>query len=176
MKKLIIVSFAVLSLLAAPIALPTARAQVVLDEQHQLLNDLLLQVIQLLTLQVQALQAQLAALEAKTDVVIVQTTPAPVVSAPVPPPAPAPTVVDPASQPQVSATTTVLADGQVKIEWLATQRDNDPMSCSSPEIGKIGTQGVTIRPFNVGNYSFSFECVDQITGSAGSGLTTFSVQ
>lgn len=180
MKK-IILSLFLATILIAPTG--AVRAQVAtttpavdLQAQYQ---SLLLQLINLLLEQVKQLQAQLVRLQADQSAIKAAVVPPAAAVAPVPQANP---VLPAEEYPVISfsvdgaaAENADLKPGEHKIEWLATQKNKNGMSCSSPEIGKVGTQGVTVRTLSAGTYSFTFSCVDLVTLVESSKILTLRV-
>lgn len=129
-------------------------------------QQLLIQLINLLIQQVKDLQAQLAAMQTQQNEIKAVVVP-PAAAAPVP----QPSAALPADEYPVisflvdgsSAENTDVSAGPHKIEWLAVQKNKHEMTCSSPEIGKIGTQGVMQRELAMGANTWNFTCRDNIT-------------
>lgn len=174
MKK-ILIAVALMAVLIVPIsnvkaqevATSTATSTMTAQEQYQ---SLLLQLINLLIQQVQMLQDQIAKMQAAP------------ISAPAPQNAPvsqAPMVSGgsvsqaaplPADEYPVilfsvdgqPAENTDVSAAEHRIEWLAVQKDKHDLSCSSSEIGKMGTQGSAMRTW-IGTFTITMTCTDNIT-------------
>lgn len=57
---------------------------------------------------------------------------------------------------------TDVATGTHAIEWLATQKNGHDLACSSPEMGKMGSQGITVREL-ASTTAITMTCTDQTT-------------
>lgn len=158
MKKTIIVLSLVI-LLSAPLAraqtIPISSTSSTSEIQLAIQNSLIT-LLNLLLQRLAELQAQLAELQKPQQVATG---------------APAAAISLPADEYPVikffvdngEVENTDVSNGEHKIQWLATQKNKHEMTCSSPEIGKVGTGGVTIRNLSVGTHVFNFTCRDNVT-------------
>src|SRR3990167_3938400 len=168
-----------LSLLLMFLASPLARAQsatTTLDtviisasstsEIQLAIQKSMLALLNLLLQRLAELQAQLAALQTQQNEIKSAVVPASIAAG-----APAAAISLPVDEYPVikffvdsnEVENTDVSGDEHKIQWLATQKNKNEMTCYSPEIGKVGTQGVTIRKFAVGTYVFNFTCRDNVT-------------